>query len=344
MSTQDVPTTDAQPHTWLHGRATRAASDACLAVILLIAGTVAILEAMRLGPGSMARLEAGSYPLVIGSLLLVIGIAALLRAVVLRKVEHRRWSIISIAVMTAVILAVQFAVRQWGFNVALWFGPAEFVALIVFELALAIALVRASRIRAIGMVLLGLLIGTIGLDPEIGVQRFTMGLDSLLDGVMPLTVLLGFAVADGVLGVVSPSLLLACYARKVGHRLAAGLSLPIDLILRVAGAFLIAAALYLAYLDEGSGWPLGQIAVFAAFGVACQIFDWNRLVLLLALNVSTSLEENIRRTHLIAQGDFMIYFARPFSATVLALAVAMVLLAIALSAWSTLAKGRAVSA
>ena len=316
----------------------RAASDVCLAVILLIAGTVAILAALSLGLGSAARLEAGSYPLIIGSLLLAIGITALLRAVALRNLEHARWSVISVAVITAVILAVQFAVRQWGLNVALLFGPPEFMALIVFQLALAIALVRASRIRAIGMVLFGLLIATIGVDVETGVERFTMGLDSLADGVMLLTVVIGFAVADGVLGVVSPSLLLASYARKVGHRLAAGLSLPIDLIVRVACALLIASALYLAYLVEGSGWPLEQIAVFAALGVACQVFDWNRLVFLLAVNIGPLLEENIRRAHLITQGDFMVYFARPISATMLALAVAIVLVAIMLSAWSTLAR------
>jgi hypothetical protein len=344
MSTQDVPTTDAQPYAWLHGSAMRAASDVCLAVILLIVGTMAMQVAANLGVGSAARLEAGSYPLVLGLLLLAIGVVALLRAVVLRKFERRRWSLVSIAVITAVILAVQFAVRQWGLSIALRFGPAEFAALIVFQLALAIALVRASRIRAIGMVLLGLLIGTIGLDPETGVERFTMGLDSLTDGVMLLTVLLGFAIADGVLGVLSPSLLLASYARKVGRRLAAGVSLPIDLILRVAGALLIAAALYLAYLVDGSGWPLEQIAVFAAFGVACQIFDWNRLVLLLALNVGPLLEENIRRTHLIARGDFMIYFSRPVSATMLALAIAIVLVALMLSAWSTIARRRPASA
>jgi TctA family transporter len=223
------------------------------------------------------------------------------------------------------------------------------VALIVFQLALAIALVRASRIRAIGMVLLGLLIATVGVDVETGVERFTMGLDLLVDGVMPLAVVIGFAVADGVLGVVSPSLLLASYARKVGHRLAAGPSLPMALILRVAGALLIAAALYTAYLVEGSDWPLEQIAVFAVFGVACQIFDWNRLVFLLALNVGPLLEENIRRAHLITQGDFMVYFSSPLSAIMLAVAVAIVLVAIVLvaimrSAWSTLARQPTASA
>jgi len=344
MSTQHTPTTDAQPttnvqpHAWLHGGAIRTASDVCLAVILLIAGTVAIQAALRIGLGSAARLEAGSYPLVIGSLLLAIGIATLLRALVLRKVEHGRWSLISIAVIAAVILAVQLAIGQWGLNVALLFGPAEFGALIVFQLALAIALVRSSRIRAIGMVLLGLLIATIGPDVETGVERFTMDLDSLADGVMVSTVVLGFVAADGLLGVVSPSLLLASYARKVGHRFATRVRLPIDLILRVACALLIAAALYAAYLLDGSEWPLEQIAVFAAFGVACQIFDWNRLVFLLALNVGPLLEENIRKALLIARGDLTVYFARPISATVLALAVAIVLLALMLSARSMLSR------
>jgi TctA family transporter len=332
-----MSTTDAQPHAWLHSSAVRAVSDVFLGVVLLIAGAFAIQAAAGLGLGSGARLGAGNYPLVIGWLLLAVGIATVLRAVVSRKAEHGRWSLISIAVIAAVILAVQFAMRQWGLNIALLFGPAEFVALIVFQLALAIALARASRIRAISMVLLGLLIATIGIDVSTGVERFTLGLDSLADGVVALTVVLGFAVADGVLGVISPSLLLASYARKVGHRFSARLRLPVDLVLRVACALLIAAALYAAYLLEGSGWPLEQIAVFAAFGVACQIFDWNRLVLLLALSVGPLLEENIRRAHLIAQGDYMIYF-RPISATVLALAVAIVMVALMLSAWSMLAK------
>jgi TctA family transporter len=330
----------AEPYAWLRGSSMHAASDACLALILLIAGTVAIQAAASLGVGGTARLEAGNYPLVIGWLLVAVGIAALLRAVVLRKVEHARWGLIGIAVIAAVIVAVQLAARRSGINVALLLGPPEYVALIALQLALAVALVRASRIRAIGMVLLGLLIATIGPDVETGVERFTMDLDSLADGVMPITVVLGFAAADGVLAAVSPSLLLACYARKVGRRLTTSLRLPVDLLLRVAGALLVAAALYAAYVLEGSGWPVEQIAIFAALGLACQMFDWNRLVLLIALNVGALLETNIRQALLIARGDFMVYFARPISATVLALAVAIVIVAIVLSAWVTLAGRR----
>jgi TctA family transporter len=316
----------------------RAASDVCLGVIALIAGAVAIQAANNLGLGSAAQLEAGSYPFVIGCLLLAVGIAELLRAVVLRNVEHRRWSLISVVVIAALILAVEVAARLWDSNVALLFGPAEFAAIIVLQIALAVALVRSSRIRAIGMVLLGLLIAIIGLDMEIGIERLTMGFASLGEGVSLVTVVLGFAVADGMLGVASPSLLLASYARKAGHRLTASLRLPLDLLLRVAGALLIAAALYAAYVLEDSEWPLEQIVAFTVLGLACQIFDWNRLVLLIALSLGPLLEENIRKAHLIARGDLTIYLTRPISATVLALAAAIVAVAIVLSAWSTLAR------
>jgi TctA family transporter len=339
----DMATPIAERYPWLRGSSMHAGSDACLGLILLITGTVAIQAAASLGVGGTARFEAGSYPFVIGWLLVAVGIAELLRAVVLRKVEHARWGLISIAVIAAVIVAVRLAVWQWGSDFALLFGPAEFAAIIVLELALAIALARASRIRAIGMVLLGLLIAIIGADDETGVERFTMGIDSLGDGVSLATVVLGFAVADGVLGVVSPSLLLASYARKVGHRLATSLPLPFDLILRVAVALLVVAAVYAAYALEGSEWPVEQIAAFAVLGMACQIFDWNRLVLLIALSLGPLLEVSIRRAFLIARGDLTIYLTRPISATVLALAIAIVLIALMLSARLTLSRRQAVS-
>src|SRR5262245_62632758 len=82
------PTTSAEPYAWLHGSSMRAASDACLGLILLIAGAVAIQAASSLGFGSAGHLGAGDYPLVIGWLLVAVGIATLLRAVVLRSEEH----------------------------------------------------------------------------------------------------------------------------------------------------------------------------------------------------------------------------------------------------------------
>src|SRR5262249_15683883 len=141
---------------------------------------------------------------------------------------------------------------------------------------------------------------------------------------------------------VSPSLLLASYARKVGRRLAWKPWLPVSLLLRVAGVLLVAAAfyadlaLYADYLFVGARWPVGQFAAFAAFGIACQLLGWNRLVLLMAMVLGPLLEENIRRALLISRGDPATFLRWPISGTVLLLAAAILTLAIVLSAWRAL--------
>src|SRR5262245_13878565 len=129
---------DARPRAWLYGSGLRAASDACLGSVLLIAGAVAIWNAASLGLGSASRLGSGDYPRVLGWLSLVIGIAALLRAAVLRNVDHARWGLISVGLITALVLAVEFAPwllpsgsRGW----LLLFGPVEFVTILLLTLA-----------------------------------------------------------------------------------------------------------------------------------------------------------------------------------------------------------------
>jgi len=62
-------------------------------------------------------------------------------------------------------------------------GPSDLVMLMLLELAIAIALARASRVRALGMVLLGLLLGTVGTDVQTGAARLTMGVEELADGI-----------------------------------------------------------------------------------------------------------------------------------------------------------------
>ena len=70
-------------------------------------------------------------------------------------------------------------------------GPPEIAALIVLKLALAIALARLSRLRALGMVLLGLWLTVIGLDRITGQLRLTFGVEALIDGIDEIVVLLG---------------------------------------------------------------------------------------------------------------------------------------------------------
>lgn len=81
-------------------------------------------------------------------------------------------------------------------ELAFQFGPAEYFSLMVLGLVSATVLATGSLIKAICMVLLGLLLGLIGTDVNSGAFRFTFGLDELQDGIdfVPLSMgLFGFA-------------------------------------------------------------------------------------------------------------------------------------------------------
>jgi len=75
--------------------------------------------------------------------------------------------------------------------VALKFGPAEFFSLMVLGLVASVVLAQGSLLHAIGMVVLGLLLGLIGTDVNSGTQRFTFGIDELADGIGFVTVAMG---------------------------------------------------------------------------------------------------------------------------------------------------------
>lgn len=81
-------------------------------------------------------------------------------------------------------------------ELAFQFGPAEYFCLMVLSLVSATVLATGSLLKAICMVLLGLLLGLIGTDVNSGAFRFTFGLDELQDGIdfVPLSMgLFGFA-------------------------------------------------------------------------------------------------------------------------------------------------------
>src|SRR4051812_22231957 len=67
--------------------------------------------------------------------------------------------------------------------IALNFGPAEYFSLMVCGLIAAVVLARGSVIKAIGMVVLGLLLGIVGNDVNSGVRRFTFEMRGLADGI-----------------------------------------------------------------------------------------------------------------------------------------------------------------
>ncbi len=80
-------------------------------------------------------------------------------------------------------------------TIALKFGAAEYFSLMVLGLVCAVALAHGSVLKAMAMVVLGLLLGLVGTDIYTGAPRFTGGLPGLADG-------LSFvAVAVGVFGI-----------------------------------------------------------------------------------------------------------------------------------------------
>ena len=76
-------------------------------------------------------------------------------------------------------------------EVALKFGPAEYFSLMTTGLVLAVVLARGSVVKAVAMVLLGLLLGLVGTDVNSGTQRFSFGISELSDGIGFVVVAMG---------------------------------------------------------------------------------------------------------------------------------------------------------
>ena len=74
---------------------------------------------------------------------------------------------------------------------ALKFGPADYFSLMVLGLVASVVLAQGSLLHAIGMVVLGLLLGLIGTDVTSGAQRYTFGIPELADGIGFVTVAMG---------------------------------------------------------------------------------------------------------------------------------------------------------
>ena len=75
-------------------------------------------------------------------------------------------------------------------ELAVKFGPAEYFSLICLSMTVLTYLARGSFIKAVLMALLGLILGSVGMDPT-GRPRFSFGSVSLLDGVGLVPVAMG---------------------------------------------------------------------------------------------------------------------------------------------------------
>jgi putative tricarboxylic transport membrane protein len=76
-------------------------------------------------------------------------------------------------------------------ELAFKFGPAERFSLMVLGLVAAVTLARGSLVKAVAMIVLGILLGLVGADPEVGRMRYTFGLPQLTDGIGFVVVAMG---------------------------------------------------------------------------------------------------------------------------------------------------------
>ena len=82
-------------------------------------------------------------------------------------------------------------------QVALQFGPGEYAALLLLGLVASSTVGQGSPLKGIAVMLVGILIGTIGLDVSSGLPRFTLGMPELEDGVHLAVIALGlFAITE----------------------------------------------------------------------------------------------------------------------------------------------------
>jgi TctA family transporter len=76
-------------------------------------------------------------------------------------------------------------------ELALKFGPAEYFSLMVLGLVASVVLAHGSLLRAIGMIILGLLLGIVGTDVNSGTPRYTFDMPQLADGINFVVVAMG---------------------------------------------------------------------------------------------------------------------------------------------------------
>lgn len=82
-------------------------------------------------------------------------------------------------------------------QVALKIGPAEYFSLICLGMMILVVLIRGSMLKAVVMILLGLLLSYIGMDMVTGKMRFTHGIPGLSDGVGLIPMVMGlFGVSE----------------------------------------------------------------------------------------------------------------------------------------------------
>jgi putative tricarboxylic transport membrane protein len=102
-------------------------------------------------------------------------------------------SFIAGSVATIIIAALGAPLTK----LALIFGPTEYFSLMVMGLVFAVVLASGSILKAIAMILVGILLSTVGTDLETGQERMTFGFAPIADGIDFAVIAMGlFGIAE----------------------------------------------------------------------------------------------------------------------------------------------------
>ena len=86
------------------------------------------------------------------------------------------------------------------------FGAPEYFSLMLLGLIAAVVLAHGSVLKAIAMIVLGLLLGLVGTDVNTGGQRFTFGIRELIDGIDVATLAIGlFGIGEIIANLARPA-------------------------------------------------------------------------------------------------------------------------------------------
>ncbi|ERF60329.1 tripartite tricarboxylate transporter permease [Treponema socranskii] len=92
-------------------------------------------------------------------------------------------------------------------SLAIKFGPQEYFAVALFSVVLIVVLSSENMIKGLMTGVLGLILSTVGMDPVVGMPRFTLGTITLKSGFNILTVLVGLYAISEVLNTCTDSTL-----------------------------------------------------------------------------------------------------------------------------------------
>ena len=103
-------------------------------------------------------------------------------------------------------------------EVAFKFGPAEYFSLMILGLIGAVVLASGSLIKAIGMIVLGLLLGLVGTDVNSGVARYSFDVPELTDGIGFIVIAMGvFGYGEIIANLSNPGEKRDVFTGKVEH-------------------------------------------------------------------------------------------------------------------------------